>query len=152
MKKLLHLLTITSSSRSSLILRLTLAIVFFPHGAQKVLGWFGGNGLEASIGFFTGTMGMPYLLALLAIAAEFLAPLALFVGFFTRIAALAIGFEMLVAVLLVHQNNGFFMNWTGKQAGEGFEYHLLIIGISLALIVTGAGRLSIDRWIANKTN
>jgi len=151
MKKLLHLLTATSPTVSPLLLRLTLALVFFPHGAQKALGWFGGYGFEGTMGFFTGTMGIPYVLALLTIATEFLGPVALVTGFFTRIAALAIGFEMAVAVLMVHAKNGFFMNWDGKQAGEGFEYHLLVIGIALALIVAGAGRLSLDRAIANKT-
>jgi putative oxidoreductase len=151
MKKLLHLLTTTTTATAPLLLRLTLALVFFPHGAQKVLGWFGGYGFTGTMGFFTGTMGIPYFLALLTIATEFLAPFAFIAGFFTRIAALALGVEMVVAVLMVHQANGFFMNWTGKQAGEGFEYHLLVIGMAIALIIAGSGRFSVDRAIADKT-
>jgi putative oxidoreductase len=151
MKKILHLLTSTTSSSAPLILRLTLALVFFPHGAQKALGLFGGYGFTGTMGFFTGAMGIPYVFALLTIATEFLAPFALIAGFLTRIAALALGVEMVVAVLMVHQANGFFMNWTGKQAGEGFEYHLLVIGMALALITAGAGRFSADRAISHKT-
>ena len=152
MKKLLHLITQTSGSVTPVILRLILALAFFPHGAQKVLGWFGGYGFEGTMGFFTGAMHLPYVVALLPILTEFLGPIALFFGFFTRIAALATGVNMLVAVLLVHLNNGFFMNWTGKQAGEGFEYHLLAMGIAAALVVAGAGALSVDRAIANRTS
>jgi putative oxidoreductase len=115
-----------------------------------VLGWYGGYGWAGSVGFFTG-QGMPYLIAILPVLTEFLAPFALLVGLGTRIAALALGFEMAVAVLMVHGKNGFFMNWFGKQAGEGYEYHLLVIGMALALIVQGAGRWSVDHAIATQT-
>ena len=151
MKTLLHLLTRTSGRFVPLILRLTLALVFFPHGAQKVLGWFGGYGFEGTLGFMTGTMHLPYIIALLPILTEFLGPIAMASGFFTRIAAFAMGFNMLVAICMVHIGNGFFMNWSGKQAGEGFEYHILVIGIALALIVAGAGKSSVDQVIADKT-
>ena len=151
MKTLLHLLTRTSGRFVPLILRLTLALVFFPHGAQKVLGWFGGYGFEGTLGFMTGTMHLPYIIALLPILTEFLGPIAMAFGFFTRIAAFAMGFNMLVAICMVHIGNGFFMNWSGKQVGEGFEYHILVIGIALALIVAGAGKSSVDQVIADKT-
>lgn len=151
MKRLIHILTQTSGQTAPLILRLFLALVFFPHGAQKVLGWFGGYGFEGTMAFFTGTMGIPYAIALLPVATEFLGSIALFFGFFTRIAALATGVNMLVAVFMVHIHNGFFMNWSGKQAGEGFEYHLLVIGMALTLIVSGAGKLSVDRALADTT-
>jgi putative oxidoreductase len=150
MKTTLYYLTRTSGQVVPLILRLTLALVFFPHGAQKVLGWFGGYGFTGTMGFFTGTMGLPYALALLPILTEFLAPFALVAGIFTRIAALAVGVNMLVAVLMVHMPNGFFMNWSGSQKGEGFEYHLLVIGIALALFAYGAGRWSVDAAIADQ--
>jgi putative oxidoreductase len=149
MNSILSLLTRTSGRWAPLILRLTLALVFFPHGAQKVLGWFGGYGFTGTMGYFTG-QGMPYAIALLPVLTEFLAPFALAAGFFTRIAALALGFEMVVAVLTVHAVNGFFMNWFGNQKGEGYEYHLLVIGIALALIVKGAGRWSVDQLIATQ--
>jgi len=144
MKSLLYFLTRTSGHATPLILRLTLALVFFPHGAQKVLGWFGGYGFTGTMGFFTGKMGLPYAIALLPVLTEFLAPFALVAGFFTRIAALATGVNMFVAIVLV-------MNWYGNQKGEGFEYHLLVIGIALALVVQGAGRLSADAAIAKQT-
>ena len=151
MKSLLTLITRTSGDWAPLIARLTLAIVFFPHGAQKVLGWFGGYGFTGTMGFFTGTMHLPYAIALLPVLTEFLAPIALAAGFATRIAALAVGVDMLVAVLMVHGANGFFMNWFGTQKGEGYEYHLLVIGLALALVVQGAGRFSADHAIANQT-
>ena len=144
MKTILYLLTKTSSCRAALILRLTLAIVFFPHGAQKILNY----GWGRTISMYTLDMGIPLLFAFLALATEVFAPLALFVGFFTRIAAFAIGFEMLMAIKMVHFKNGFFKNWFGQQSGEGYEYHLLIIGIALALILTGGGRWSLDRKIS----
>ena len=125
------------------ILRLTLAVVMFPHGAQKVLGWFGGHGLSGTIGYFK-SQGVPMPLALLAIAAEFLGPFGLLAGLLTRVAAFGIACVMLVAILTVHAKVGFFMNWFGTQKGEGFEYHLLALGIALALILGGAGLWSID--------
>ena len=151
MNTLLNLFTRTSGTWTPLILRLTLAVVFFPHGAQKVFGWFGGYGFTGTMGFFTGKMGLPYVIALLPVLTEFLAPFALVAGLATRIAALATGVNMLVAVLMVHLANGFFMNWYGNQKGEGFEYHLLVIGIAIALVVQGGGRLSVDAAIARQT-
>src|SRR5277367_2467550 len=100
MKSILHLIVRTSGDWAPLIARLTLAIVFFPHGAQKVLGWFGGYGFEGTMDFFTSKLGLPYVIALLPILTEFLAPFALVAGFFTRIAALATGVNMLVAILM----------------------------------------------------
>jgi len=151
MKNLIHFLTKTSGVFGPLFLRLFLALVIFPHGAQKVLGWFGGYGFTGTMAFFTGTMGLPYAIALLPVFTEFLAPVALFFGFCTRIAALALGVNFLVAVLMVQLPNGFFMNWFGTQKGEGIEYSLLIFGMVLALLAQGAGRLSIDHAIAEKT-
>jgi putative oxidoreductase len=151
MKSILHLIVRTSGDWAPLIARLTLALVFFPHGAQKVLGWFGGYGFTGTMGYFTSTAHLPYAVALLPVLTEFLAPFALAAGFATRIAAFALGFEMFVAIMTVHAANGFFMNWFGNQKGEGYEYHLLVIGLALALIVQGAGRFSVDHAIANRT-
>ncbi len=138
----------TSDDLSALVLRLTLALVFFPHGAQKVFGWFGGYGFAGTMDAFTQKMHIPMIFAFLAICSEFLGPIALFFGFLTRIAAFGIGVNMLVAVLMVHLPNGMFMNWFGNQKGEGFEFHLLAIGIAIALMIKGGGKASIDHKIA----
>jgi putative oxidoreductase len=140
----------TSESVSPLILRVLLGIVMFPHGAQKVLGWFGGAGFATTLASFSDKMHIPAIFAILAILTEFLGPIALFLGFLTRLAAFAIAFDMLVAALLVHVHSGFFMNWLGKQKGEGIEYDLLLWAIALALIIQGAGRFSLDREISAK--
>jgi putative oxidoreductase len=134
-----------------LVLRVFLAVVFFPHGAQKVLGWFGGYGFTATLNFFTNTLHLPAALAVLVFAAEFLGPLALIIGFLTRLAALGILCDMIGAVGMIHGRNGFFMNWAGKTPPvEGFEFHLLAIGIALALVIGGAGELSVDKAIAGE--
>src|SRR2546430_8512691 len=135
----------TDDNPATLILRLVLGVVFFAHGAQKLLGWFGGPGFSGTMGFFTGTMHIPAPLAFLAIAAEFFGGLGLIVGFLTRIAALGIAVTMLVAIAVVHSPFGFFMNWTGAQKGEGIEYHLLVLAMVVFLMIRGAGAFSIDR-------
>ncbi len=140
----------TENELSALILRLTLGVVMFPHGAQKMLGWFGGYGFHGTMGFFTEQLGIPYILALLVIFAEFFGSIGLIVGFLTRIAALGIGSVMVGAIFMVHLPYGFFMNWSGTQQGEGFEFHLLAIGIAVALILRGAGRWSLDRMLAQR--
>ncbi len=140
----------TDNDSAALVLRVLLGIVMFPHGAQKVLGWFGGYGLSGSLKFFTDTMGIPLAFAALAIAAEFLGSLGLITGFLTRVAAFGLGVEMAVAALMVHIKNGFFMNWSGHQAGEGIEYHLLVVAIAFALVIRGGGRWSIDRLLMRK--
>lgn len=137
----------TDSNVVGLILRITLAVVIFPHGAQKVLGWFGGHGFRGTMKFFTGS-GIPAPFALLAIATEFLGPLGLAVGLLTRVAALGIACVMLVAIVTVHWPHGFFVNWSGNQKGEGFEYHLLVLGIAITLIIVGGGAWSLDGALA----
>jgi putative oxidoreductase len=127
-----------------LILRVILGAVFFPHGAQKVLGWFGGHGFAGTMGFFTEQMHIPALFAFLAIAAEFAGSLALIAGFFTRLAAAGIAATMGVAVVMVHWQHGLFMNWSGLQQGEGIEYHLLAIAVAVALVIEGGGKWSLD--------
>ena len=140
---MLHWLLQTDSSLTGLILRVTLAVVMFPHGAQKVFGWFGGHGFKGTMKAFTGS-GIPTVFALLAIAAESLGPLGLAVGLLTRVAAFGIACLMLVAIVTVHWPNGFFMNWEGNQKGEGFEYHLLALAMAISLIIVGAGAWSLD--------
>src|SRR5258705_2053367 len=131
-------LVATNGDVVPLVLSLTLAVVMFPHGAQKTLGWFGGYGFRGTMASFTNS-GFPPALAFLAVMAEFLGPLGLAIGLLTRVAALGIAVVMLVAMLTVHKQHGFFMNWFGAKQGEGVEYHLLALGLALALIVNGAG-------------
>src|SRR5262249_5985449 len=115
----------TSNDPAAFVLRVALGVVMLPHGAQKLLGWFGGNGFEGTMGFFTGSLGVPYVIALLAIIAEFFGAIGLITGLLSRVAALGIAAVMAVAAYTVHLPNGFFMNWTGQQQGEGFEFHIL---------------------------
>lgn len=139
----------TSNSIPLAIVRLALGIVFVAHGAQKLLGWFGGPGFQGTMGYFQSS-GIPAVFALLAIIAEFFGGLGLILGFLTRIAAFGILCNMLVAIATVHARFGFFMNWSGKQAGEGFEYHILAIAMCLAAITGGAGAASVDRALAGR--
>lgn len=137
----------THDDRLITLLRLTLGVIFFAHGAQKMLGWFGGYGYSGTMHAFTGS-GVPVPLAFLAIAAEFFGGLGLIFGLLGRVAAFGIGANMVVAIATVHAKNGLFMNWYGNQKGEGFEYHLLVLAIVLAIIIRGSGALSLDRLIA----
>lgn len=142
----------TSDSIVDMLLRLTLAAVFFPHGAQKVLGWFGGHGLTATYGMFTQTMGIPGPLVWMVFAAEFLGPIGLLFGFLTRVAAFGIFCVMAAAVWMVHAKVGFFMNWSGRMpaGSEGFEFHLLALALCLAVMVRGGGAFSVDGAIAGR--
>lgn len=137
----------TSNDVALTTLRVVLGVVFFAHGAQKMLGWFGGYGFHGTVGFFTH-MGMPAPLAVLIICTEFFGGLGLLAGLLTRIAALGIFGLMIGAIFMVHLQNGFFMNWMGTQKGEGFEYHLLVLAIAAALLLRGAGAFSLDRSLS----
>ena len=143
MKRLLG----TSNDVALTSLRLVLGVIFFAHGAQKMLGWFGGHGFHGTMSFFAH-LGLPAPVAFLVICTEFFGGLGLIVGLLTRIAALGIGGEMIGAIFLVHLPNGFFMNWTGMQKGEGIEYHLLVIAIAATLLLRGAGPFSVDRALS----
>jgi len=138
----------TGDEWSGLILRVTLGVVMFPHGAQKLLGWYGGYGFSGTMGFFTEQMHIPAVLAFLVIITESFGSLGLIVGVLTRVAAFGITCIMVVAIAMVHWPHGFFMNWFGKQQGEGFEYHLLVLGVCAVLLISGGGRWSADRKIA----
>ncbi len=140
----------TDDSWAGLILRLTLGIVMFPHGAQKVLGWYGGFGFDGTMGYFTQTLGLPWIIAFLVVIGEFFGSLGLVAGFLTRFSAASIGVIMLGAITMVHLPNGFFMNWFGRQPGEGYEYHLLVLGIAVVLTIIGAGRWSVDQQVAQR--
>lgn len=129
-----------------LILRLTLGVIFLMHGSQKVLGLFGGQGLQASVQMFQARMGIPPALAYTSIFTEFFGGIALIVGLLTRVAAVGIGINMIVATWKVHLANGFFVNWSCQAGkGHGFEYNLALIGMAFALALTGGGQYSLDR-------
>lgn len=133
----------TSNSIAPLFLRLFLALVLFPHGAQKLLGWFNGFGFEGTMKYFTGTVGLPWIVGFLVILIEFFGPIALVFGFAVRFWSLAIA-GVMTGIILTTFTDYFFMNWFGTQKTEGMEFFLLSIGIAVSLFFSGAGYLSID--------
>jgi putative oxidoreductase len=138
----------SDQSRTLFAQRVVLGLVMFPHGAQKLFGWFGGYGFSGTMGYFTGTLHFPAPLALLVILAEGLGSLGLIVGLGTRVAAFGIAANMLGAIVTTHWSVGFFMNWFGAQHGEGYEYHLLALALAVPLVVRGAGAWSLDRALS----
>jgi putative oxidoreductase len=142
----------TDNDIATTILRLVLGVIFFAHGAQKMLGWFGGYGFTGTMGFFTGLLHIPAPFAFLAIAAEFFGSLGLIFGLFTRVASSGIFCNMIVAVAMIHHQFGFFMNWTGAQKGEGYEFHLLVLATTVFLMIRGAGAASVDRVLSAPAN
>lgn len=147
---MLKKLVATSDDYSLTILRIALGVVMFPHGAQKVLGWYGGFGFSGTMGFFTSQMGLPSIVAALIILGEFLGALGLITGTLTRVAAFGFVVIQLGAVALVHAKVGFFMNWMGTQQGEGSEYAILAIAMALVLLLKGAGRASVDEVLSRR--
>ena len=141
----------TNDSWSMVVLRVVLGLVVFAHGAQKLLGWFGGYGFEGSMNYFTNTVGLPWILGFIVIILEFFGAIALIMGFATRIIAILYIAVATGIIFTSSVQHGFFMNWFGNQGGEGYEYFLLWIGMALALVINGAGKFSIDRAIL-KTN
>lgn len=132
-----------SSNWTALIARLALGITILPHGAQKLLGWFGGGGFNGTMGYFTESLGLPAIVALLVILIEFFGSLFLIFGFLTRLSAL--GFiGLFIGTTIIHLPNGFFMNWGGTQNGEGIEFFILLIGLATISLLTGGGKISID--------
>src|SRR5437899_10642427 len=142
-------LTATDDDIATTILRLVLGVIFFAHGAQKMLGWFGGYGFTGTMGFFTGILHIPAVFAVLAIAAEFFGGLGLIFGLLTRVASVGVFCNMIVAVAMVHAQFGFFMNWAGTQKGEGYEFHLLVLATAALLMIRGAGAACVDRLLCS---
>jgi putative oxidoreductase len=141
----------TDDSLAAFLARLTLGLVILPHGAQKLLGWFGGAGFNGTLAYFEQAFGVPALLTVLVIVAELFGGLGLIAGFLTRLSAVGVGLVMLGAIFLGgHLEHGFFMNWTGQQAGEGYEFHLAMIGLALVVLRLGGGRWSVDRAITTR--
>jgi len=146
-----HKFFATEDSIAPLVIRVALGAVMLPHGAQKALGMFGGGGFTATVQGMSQGMGIPSFLVLLIIASEFLGSMGMILGVATRLCAFGAFSVMSGAIFLVHLPSGFFMNWSGSQAGEGFEFHLLAIGMTLALMITGGGKWSVDRFLADLT-
>ncbi len=140
----------TDNSLSPLFIRLALGAVVFAHGAQKVLGWFGGAGFEKTIHIFSTQLHFPFWMTLLLMFVEFFGALGLIFGLLTRPSALGIGISMSVCAYMNHLQNGFFMNWFGQQKGEGIEYHILVLGMALSLLIKGGGLISADRIFSKK--
>lgn len=140
----------TNNDITGLITRLTLGLILFPHGAQKMLGLFGGYGFSGTMGFLTDNMHLPWIIGFLVIIIEFIGSLSLIAGFASRIWSALITILFIGIILTSHLDNGFFMNWFGNQKGEGYEYHLLIIGLSLTVIINGSGKYSVDKIISQK--
>jgi putative oxidoreductase len=138
----------TNNNKAATVLRVVLGLILFPHGAQKLLGWFGGFGFTGTMNYFTGSLQLPWIIALLVILVEFFGSLMLITGTVTRVAALLITINFIGVILTAHLANGFFINWLGNQKGEGYEYHLLVIGMAISLLISGAGALSADRLMS----
>ncbi|HMV42378.1 MAG TPA: DoxX family protein [Leptospiraceae bacterium] len=141
---MLQKLFTTDNSWIGLICRLTIGIMILPHGAQKLLGWFGGYGFDGTMNFFTDSMKLPYIIALLIILGEFFGGVALILGVGTRFFAAWVGIILLSAMFIVHLENGFFMNWFGNQKGEGIEFFILVLGLTISLLIEGGGKYSVD--------
>ena len=140
----------TNENSSATIIRIVLGLILFPHGAQKLLGWFGGYGFDGTMGFLTGSLGLPWIIGFLVIIIEFFGALALIFGFATRLVSIGLIALFAGIVFTGHLGNGFFMNWSGQQKGEGYEYHILVIGMALSLLVSGAGKWSADYALQKK--
>ena len=139
----------TNSDWVLTLARIVLGIIFFAHGAQKVFGWFGGPGLRKTLRHLTESLGLPPIIALAAVGAEFVGGVALILGILGRISALSIVVNMLAAIFMVHGKYGLFMNWFGDRKGNGIEYHLLTIALAIVIIAQGAGAFSLDGLLSN---
>lgn len=133
------------------MLRAFLGTVLFAHGSRNMLGWFGGSGLLETMEALHLGFSLPKAIAFLVICIQFLGSLMLLSGTATRIAALGVAGIFIGMIVTAHLDHGFFMNWNGAGTGEGYEYHLLVLGICAALFSWGGGALSVDRWIMNRS-
>jgi putative oxidoreductase len=141
---------ISTNDYSALVVRVVTGLVMLAHGVQKAFGWFGGYGFDGTMHFFTDTIGLPYFLGVLIIIGETAGALALMAGWLTRINAAGFIIIMLGAIATMSWQHGFYMNWYGVQTGEGYELHLLMIGLSLSLLLTGGGKLSVDHVLRKR--
>ena len=148
---MLSKITTTTNDFAITVARLVLGLVFFLHGAQLALGWFGGYTFPGTMHMFEQGMGIPAPLAALAILAQFLGGIGLLLGLLSRIAVLGIAVDMLVAVFMFHVHIGFFMNWSGQLHGEGYEYHLLALALCFVIFIKGSGAASIDGLLSKNS-
>ena len=148
---MLNKLISTNADAGALAARVMLGTIMIPHGFQHALGLFGGYGFSGTLGWMTKTLGFPAPLAAIAIATELVAPFALLLGLGGRLASLGI-IGIMAGAISTHAPNGFFMNWFGSlpAGAEGFEYHLVVIGLAGVVAINGSGALSIDRLLANR--
>lgn len=142
--------SVNVSDVTLLLTRIFLGGIVFAHGAQKLFGWFAGYGFDGTVDYFTETIGLPYLLAVLIILAESIGMIALVLGLFSRILSASVILIMLGAIFAAHDQFGFFMNWSGTKAGEGVEFHLAIIALAAVVMLQGAGFYSIDNYLLRK--
>ena len=140
----------TESNYSPFVMRTILGTVLFAHGAQNFLGWFGGQGFTSTMTYLTSSMELPYIVAALVILLQFFGSLFLITGALTRPVALAVAIMFIGMIVTVHVPFGFFMNWFGNQPGEGYEYHLLVLALSSAVLIDGAGIHSVDHMLTKK--
>ncbi|NII27239.1 DoxX family protein [Pseudoflavitalea sp. X16] len=141
----------TTNNYNWLILRVSLGVVMLGHGLQKAFGWFGGYGWNNTMGYFTGTVGLPAWLSALVILIESLGALLLLIGFAGRINAALMAIVMAGAFFVDHLPNGFFMNWFGSNKGEGYEFDILFWAIAIVITINGSGKFSVDRWLTTRT-
>jgi putative oxidoreductase len=141
----------TNDNMAATILRIVLGLIILPHGAQKLLGWFGGFGFTGTMNFFTETVHLPWIIGLLVIMIEFFGSLMLIAGLATRVVSILMIINFAGVIISSHIPYGFFINWLGNQKGEGYEYHLLVIGMALSLLVSGGGKFSADSLLQKPT-
>lgn len=144
-------LIFTDADYGALAGRVMLGVIMLPHGFQHALGLFGGYGFRGTLGWMTTTLGFPAPLAALAIVTELIAPFALIAGLGGRLASLGI-VGIMAGAIRTHAPSGFFMNWFGAlpAGAEGFEYHLLAIGLAAVVTLNGSGALSLDQWLTSR--
>jgi putative oxidoreductase len=140
----------TNNDFTGLITRLTIGLILLPHGAQKMLGIFGGYGFSGTMNFFTNTLHLPWLIGFFVIIIEFVGALCLIAGFASRVWSGLVIILFFGIIFTSHIDNGFFMNFFGTQKGEGYEYHLLVIGLSLATLINGSGKYSVDESLSKR--
>lgn len=137
----------TTADWPGFVLRMTAGLIMLPHGLQKTLGLFGGSGYVPTMKYFTETMRLPWIVSFLVIFIELFGSFGLVVGIFSRVWAAGLIIVMAGAIITTNGRNGLFMNWYGTQSGEGYEYHLMFIGICIAILITGSGKFSIDQFL-----